>query len=72
MPTAKKAEAAAKLSFEQAMTRLSEIADILQNKSPALEEALALYEEGVKLLKENTKLLNEAKEKITILNKNQE
>ena len=72
MPTAKKAEAAAKLSFEQAMTRLSEIADILENKSPALEEALALYEEGVKLRKENTKLLNEAKEKITILNKNQE
>ena len=72
MPTAKKAEAAAKLSFEQAMTRLSEIADILENKSPALEEALALYEEGVKLLKQNTKLLNVAKEKITILNKNQE
>ncbi len=61
--------AAKKLSFEQAIERLEEIADTLENGNPALSEALALYEEGAKLLKQCTEQLEDAQSKITVLKK---
>lgn len=69
MPAKKTAEKETKLNFEDALTRLEEIADILENSSPSLEQALALYEQGAKLLKECTVMLDEAQKKITVLTK---
>ncbi len=67
---AKKTETETKLSFEEALARLEEIANTLENENPGLEKALALYEEGAKLLKECTGMLDEAQKKITVLSKN--
>ncbi len=67
---AKKTTAETKLSFEEALTRLEEIANTLENENPGLEKALELYEEGAKLLKECTGMLDEAQKKITVLTKN--
>lgn len=58
-----------KLTFEQSLERLSRIADILENETPSLEEALALYEEGAALLKQTSKELKNAEAKITLLSK---
>ena len=66
---AKKTTEKSELSFEKALERLNEIADILENKNPALEEALALYEEGAALLKDCAGKLNNAESKITLLTK---
>ena len=59
-----------KLSFEQAVNRLEEIADILENQNPNLSDALSLYEEGAGLLKQCSDMLSDAKAKITVLSKN--
>lgn len=66
---AKKTTENTSLSFEQALERLNIIADILENKNPPLEEALALYEEGAALLKDSMGKLKEAEAKITLLTK---
>ena len=39
------------ISFEQALQRLEEIADSLENGDFSLEESIKLYEEGVNLIK---------------------
>lgn len=57
------------LSFEESLTRLENIAQILENESPSLSEALEMYEESAKLLKSCTELLDKAKAKITVLAK---
>ena len=57
------------LSFEEALTRLEEIATILENESPNLSDALKMYEESAKLLKSCTEMLDGAKAKITVLSK---
>ncbi len=67
MPTKK-----AKLTFEQSLERLSRIADILENETPSLEEALALYEEGAVLLKQTSLELKNAEAKITLLSKGED
>ena len=69
MPAKKTTENDKKLNFEDALTRLEQIADILENQNPALEKALELYEEGAKLLKECAGMLDEAQKKITVLTK---
>jgi len=71
MPAKKTTEKESKLNFEEALSRLEEIADILENQNPALEKALELYEEGAKLLKQCTGMLDEAQKKITVLTKEQ-
>lgn len=38
------------ISFENAMERLEEIANLLENGDFSLEESLKLYEEGIKLI----------------------
>ena len=70
MPTKKTTEQS-ELSFEQALGRLDEIANILENENPELDKALALYEEGAKLLKESMGKLKDAESKITILSKSE-
>ena len=56
-------------SFEEALTRLEEIANALENESPDLSKALEMYEESAKLLKGCSEMLDEAQKKITVLNK---
>ena len=57
------------LSFEQALSRLEEIANTLENESPDLSKALEMYEESAKLLKNCSEMLDEAQKKITVLTK---
>lgn len=59
------------VSFENAMERLEEIVELLENGDYPLEKSLELFEEGVKLVKLcNTKLENVEKS-IKILTNNQ-
>lgn len=56
-----------KLSFEQAMTRLEEIVNALEQGDALLEQSLALFEEGSKLLRQCTGMLDKAEQKVTKL-----
>lgn len=59
-----------KMSFEEAMTRLDNIVEILSSQKNNLEEMITLYEEA-NLLKEHCETrLNDAKMKIENINKN--
>ena len=58
-----------KLSFEDALTRLEEIANLLENSNPPLSEALDLYGESTELLKHCSQLLEKANNQITVLEK---
>ena len=66
MATAKKEK---ELSFEEALNRLEEKANVLENESPDLSKALEMYEESAKLLKGCSEMLDEAQKKITVLTK---
>ncbi|MBQ7740154.1 MAG: exodeoxyribonuclease VII small subunit [Eubacterium sp.] len=57
------------LTYEQAVARLEEIVSALEDNSVSLDKALELFEEGTKLTAFCTKLLNEAKQKITEIEK---
>lgn len=72
MPAKKNPEATVEkkeLSFEESLARLTRIAEILENETPSLEQALSLYEEGAALLKNSTQKLKDAETKITLLTK---
>lgn len=56
-------------SFEEALTRLEDIANTLENESPDLAKALELYEESARLLKGCSEMLDEAQKKIVVLTK---
>lgn len=59
-----------KLSFEEAMTRLEEIVEILSSQKINLDSMIELYEEGNALKEHCAKKLDEAKMKIeTVLDK---
>ncbi len=60
------------LSFEEALLRIEQIANILENENPNLSEALGLYEESARLLKDCSDMLDEAQKKITVLSKRAE
>lgn len=53
-----------KMSFEQAMTRLEEIVNALEQGDALLEQSLALFEEGSKLLRQCTGMLDKAEQKV--------
>lgn len=57
------------LTYEQAAARLDEIVSVLDKNEVSLDEALALFEEGTKLTAYCSKILNDAKIKITELEK---
>ena len=56
--------------FEEAMKRLEEIVQKLEEGNLTLEKSLELFEEGVKLSRFCTKKLEEAHTKIDLLTKN--
>jgi exodeoxyribonuclease VII small subunit len=56
-------------SFESAMSRLEEIAEILEQGSQSLEESIKLFEEGNALTQFCSEKLAEAENKIKILTK---
>ena len=61
-----------KPTFEEAMSRLEEIVDLLEKGDAPLEQAMALFEEGAKLLRECTARLDQAEQKVTLLTVDQD
>ena len=57
-------------SFESAMKRLEEIADVLEQGSQSLEASLKLFEEGNALAQFCGEKLDEAENKLKMLTKN--
>lgn len=55
------------ISFEDKLSRLEEISDLLESETIGIEESIILYEEGVKLSKECLGSLEKATVKITEL-----
>ncbi|MCQ9206932.1 MAG: exodeoxyribonuclease VII small subunit [Omnitrophica bacterium] len=55
------------IKFEQALEKLEDIVNRLEDGSVPLDVSLAKYEEGVKLVRLCQKKLGEAKKKIEIL-----
>lgn len=55
------------ISFEAAMERLEEIAQLLESGSEGLDSSLKLYEEGVSLIRLCTEKLESAEQSIKIL-----
>jgi len=58
-----------KHSFEDDMTRLSEIAAKLEDEEVSLEDSISLFEEGINLSQKCLKQLSEAELKVTELKK---
>ena len=54
-------------SFEEALKRLEEISNIMEEDDLSLEESLNLFEEGMKLADFCNKKLDEAERKISII-----
>lgn len=61
-----------KRTFESAMKRLEEIAQLLEDGDQTLEESLVLYEEGIKLAKFCSQKLDEADKKLKLLTKKED
>lgn len=57
------------LSFEEKLSRLEEVANLLENEDLGLDESISLYEEGIKLSKDCLTALQDAELKITELKK---
>jgi len=53
-----------KISFEEQMSRLEEIVDILDEGNVSLDEMLSIYEEGMKLSQDMREFLEKAEQKI--------
>lgn len=58
-----------KMTYEEAMLRITEIASKLEKNDTALEESLALFEEGVGLVKYAQSLLSDAERRVNVLTK---
>ncbi len=61
-----------KISFEETMNKLEQIATELEKGDLNLEESVTKFEEGMKLSKECSDLLESAEKRITILLNNGE
>ncbi len=55
------------LTFEESLSRLQEISEVLENPDVELEESIKLYEEGIKLSKICYSKLENAELKVTQL-----
>jgi exodeoxyribonuclease VII small subunit len=55
------------LSFEDKLSRLEEVAELLEQDNLGIEESISLFEEGVKLSKECLIALQKAELRITEL-----
>ena len=60
---------AKEITYEEAVIRLEEIVTLLEKNEATLDESMKLFEEGTKLAAICNKKLNDAKQKITIINK---
>ena len=60
------------LNFEDAIKKLEEIAQELENGTLNLDESVEKFEEGIKLSKQCTKYLEEAEKRITLLIKKED
>ena len=60
---------AKEIPYEEAVKRLEEIVTLLEKNEATLDESMKLFEEGTKLAAICNKKLNDAKQKITIINK---
>ncbi len=60
---------AKEITYEEAVKRLEEIVTLLEKNEATLDESMKLFEEGTKLAAICNKKLNDAKQKITIINK---
>ncbi|MDE6751309.1 MAG: exodeoxyribonuclease VII small subunit [Eubacterium sp.] len=60
---------AKEITYEEAVKRLEEIVTLLEKNEATLDESMKLFEEGTKLAATCNKKLNDAKQKITIINK---
>ena len=60
------------LNFEQAMSKLEEIAIELEKGELSLDESVSKFEEGMKISKQCSDLLENAEKRITILLKDGE
>ena len=60
------------LNFEDAMLKLEEIANELENDELSLEKSVEKFEEGIKLSKKCNEILEKAEKKISILIKDGE
>lgn len=58
-----------KLTFEEAMERLEEIVNSMEQGEAPLEESLALFSEGAKLVKQCSTMLDKAEQQVTKLTK---
>jgi len=56
-------------SFEEQISRLEEIVEILDNDETPLEEMMKVYEEGMKLTNDLRKFLDDAELKVRDINK---
>lgn len=56
-----------KLSFEQSMLRLEEIAQRLESGEASLDESLKLFEEGSRLMGKCNAMLDAAEQKVELL-----
>ena len=52
------------ITFEQAITRLEEIAELLESEDITLDDSVKLYEEGMKMAKLCSDKLKSARQKI--------
>lgn len=55
------------LNFEEAMKKLEEIANLLENGNLSLDESVNKFEEGMKISKKCNDFLDQAEKKITML-----
>ncbi len=60
------------MKFEEALKRLEEIVQELEQGESELDRSLEIFEEGIKLARWCTKKLDEANKKIEILTKDEE
>ncbi|RMI14371.1 MAG: exodeoxyribonuclease VII small subunit [Calditrichaeota bacterium] len=58
------------MKFEQAVSRLEEIARILESGEIPLDESMKLFEEGMELIALCNQKLDEAEKKIQLLSRN--
>jgi len=61
-----------KLSFEQALQRLEQIVDEIEQGQVPLEESIDRYAEGIALVKQCRTILRKAEEKVQLLAKGED
>ncbi len=57
------------ITYEQAISRLSQIVNDLEKGNMPLADSLSLFEEGTSLMKRCTELLDAAEQKVVMLKK---